>query len=491
MSTLATAWVEHRAHDEGRAERHLQQLAGINVQPAATKIGGGLAEGLVKTTSQGFAKIGKLGLGAISAIGGGITSFAAKGGVARALTIENAPAKVKGLGQSTEAIGEIMANANMAVKGTAYGLDEAATVAAAAVASGIKPGEQLTQVLKTVGDTAQIAGMGFSDAGAIFTSVMARGKLQGDDMLQLTSRGVPVLQALSDQLGVSTQDVSEMVSKGKVDFATFATALDKYLGGSALTSGETFSGAMANVKAALSRVGQKDATPALNALRDTFNVLTPAIDKVNHGVEARGQKALHQTLQRGADGDAVGPTLRRRHGGRFHHSAGHRQARRPVGRRVRRIRRFGTVRPADPRRVHGGRQWQRRVGFAGVGQHGQDPWRRLRRWRPVHGSRHALGQRPRTGGCELRRRVRHDGQPRQKRTLRHRHHDGRPVRLEDPPAPATGHQSKWLLRSRRWRGVWEDSSHRSPARSARRSRDSDPHWPRRYRPDCPVSAACS
>ena len=334
MASLATAWVDIVPRFKDLSSTFNRELKGIDAAGAGSRLGSQLGDGLTagvrtggtklsdmltgvtKSAVTGFGKIGKVGLGAITTIGGGITALAAKGGFARALNIENAQAKLKGLGHSAEAIGEIMANANLAVKGTAYGLDEAASVAAAAVASGIKPGEQLTQVLKTVGDTAQIAGMGFSDAGAIFTSVMARGKLQGDDMLQLTSRGVPVLQALSDQLGVSTQDVSEMVSKGKVDFQTFATALDKYLGGSALAAGETFSGAMANVKAALSRVGQKAATPALNALRDTFNVLTPAIDKVNTALEPLADKlgtrlsnavqTVTPWIQRFADGMADG-----------------------------------------------------------------------------------------------------------------------------------------------------------------------------------------
>lgn len=334
MASLATAWVDIVPRFKDLSSTFNRELKGIDAAGAGSRLGSQLGDGLTagaktggtrlagmltnvtKSAVTGFGRIGKVGLGAITTIGGGITALAAKGGFARALNIENAQAKLKGLGHSAEAIGEIMANANMAVKGTAYGLDEAASVAAAAVASGIKPGEQLTQVLKTVGDTAQIAGMGFSDAGAIFTSVMARGKLQGDDMLQLTSRGVPVLQALSDQLGVSTQDVSEMVSKGKVDFQTFATALDKYLGGSALAAGETFSGAMANVRAALSRVGQKAATPALNALRDTFNVLTPAIDKVNGALQpladrlgtklSNAVKTVTPWIQRFADGMADG-----------------------------------------------------------------------------------------------------------------------------------------------------------------------------------------
>lgn len=273
MASLAIAWVDIVPRFKDLSSTFNKELKGIDAIDAGSRLGSQLGDGLTvgaktggtkladmltgvtKSAVTGFGKIGKVGLGAITTIGGGITALAAKGGFARAPNIENAQAKLKGLGHSAETVAEIMANAT--VKGTAYGLDEAASVAASAVASGIKPGEQLTQVLKTVGDTAQIAGRGFSDAGAIFTSVMARGKLQGDDMLQLTSCGVPVLQALSDQLGVSTQDVSEMVSKGKVDFATFATALDKYLGGSALAAGETFSGAMANVRAALSRVGRR------------------------------------------------------------------------------------------------------------------------------------------------------------------------------------------------------------------------------------------
>ena len=316
MATLATAWVNIVPTLKGAQNRIAAELGGIDLKPAGRKLGGNLSTSLVKASGKGFATIGKLGLGALSTIGGGITALAAKGGFARALNIENAQAKLKGLGHSAETITEIMANANAAVKGTAYGLDEAATVAASAVASGIKPGEQLTKVLKTVGDTAQIAGMGFSDAGAIFTSVMARGKLQGDDMLQLTSRGVPVLQALSDQLGVSTQDVSDMVSEGKIDFQTFATAMDTYLGGAALAAGETFSGALANVKAALSRLGQKAATPALNALRDVFNVLTPAIDKVNTAIQpladqlgsklAGAVQRVTPWIQRLADGLADG-----------------------------------------------------------------------------------------------------------------------------------------------------------------------------------------
>lgn len=228
-----------------------------------------------------FGKIGKIGLGAIGTIAGGITALAAKGGFQRALAIENAQAKLKGLGHDSKSITEIMNNALASVKGTAFGLGDAATVAATLSAAGIKSGDQMTNVLKTVADTAQISGRSLTDIGTIFSSVAARGKLQGDDMLQLMSSGVPVLQLLAKHLGKTSEEVSDMVSKGQIDFQTFADSMQEGLGGAALAAGDTFQGALANVKAALGRLGEGPGKLALESLRKTFNAAIPAVDALS------------------------------------------------------------------------------------------------------------------------------------------------------------------------------------------------------------------
>lgn len=228
-----------------------------------------------------FGKIGKIGLGAIGTIAGGITALAAKGGFQRALNIENAQAKLKGLGHDAKSVSEIMNNALASVKGTAFGLGDAATVAATLSAAGIKSGDQMTNVLKTVADTAQISGRSLTDIGTIFSSVAARGKLQGDDMLQLMSSGVPVLQLLAKHLGKTSEEVSDMVSKGQIDFQTFADSMQEGLGGAALAAGDTFQGALANVKAALGRLGEGPGKLALESLRKAFNAAIPAIDALS------------------------------------------------------------------------------------------------------------------------------------------------------------------------------------------------------------------
>ena len=258
---------------------------------------------LISKIGGAFGKIGKVGTGAIATLAGGITALAAKGGFTRALNIENAQAKLKGLGHDSASVTEIMNDALASVKGTAFGLGDAATVAASLSASGVKEGGELTQVLKTVADTAQISGRSLTDIGTIFGSVAARGKLQGDDMLQLLSSGIPVLQMLGKHLNKTSAEVSDMVSDGKIDFQTFADAMQEGLGGAAQSAGTTFTGALANVKAALSRLGETAATPVLNGLRGLFNQAIPLIDAFTAAVKptleqvgAGLQKGLEQAI---------------------------------------------------------------------------------------------------------------------------------------------------------------------------------------------------
>jgi tape measure domain-containing protein len=290
-------------------------VAYVHVEPSGKGFGksieGDIGDAVNKASKKGsntliskiggaFGKIGKVGTGAIATITGGITALAAKGGFTRALNIENAQAKLKGLGHDSASVTEIMNDALASVKGTAFGLGDAATVAASLSASGVKEGGELTQVLKTVADTAQISGRSLTDIGTIFGSVAARGKLQGDDMLQLMSSGIPVLQMLGKHLNKTSAEVSDMVSDGKIDFQTFADAMKEGLGGAAQSAGTTFTGALANVKAALSRLGETAATPVLNGLRGLFNQAIPLIDAFTAAVKPTLEK-VGAGLQKGLE----------------------------------------------------------------------------------------------------------------------------------------------------------------------------------------------
>ncbi|WP_291474205.1 tape measure protein [Corynebacterium sp.] len=267
----------------------------ISIVPEVSKISPGIAkalkasEGAADSTgdSMGSKISSKLGgalkKGAIGAgvSAGGVLAASITKGLGRLNSIEQAEAKLKGLGNSTQQVGSIMENALASVNGTAFGLEEAATTAGSLVAAGIKPGQELEGVLTTVADTATIAGRSMSDMGLIFGSVAAKGKLQGDDLMQLMAGGIPVLQLLADETGKTSAEISDMVSAGEVDFALFERAMKRGMGGAALEAGNTVQGAFKNMGAAAGRLGATIAGPFFTQAAGGFSGVTKALDDLN------------------------------------------------------------------------------------------------------------------------------------------------------------------------------------------------------------------
>lgn len=202
-------------------------------------------------------------------------------GFKRLTSIEDAEAKLRGLGQTAGDVKIIMQNALDAVLGTAYGLDEAATIAASAVAAGIKPGKELEKYLRLTADAASIMGTNMADAGSILNQVTAGGRAMRDDLNQLADRGIPILGWLADEYGVTGAKMREMVSEGAVDARTFRRVLEEHIGGAAQDSGKTTTGAFKNMMAALSRFGAvllKDIFPLAKVV---FGGITGLLDDLS------------------------------------------------------------------------------------------------------------------------------------------------------------------------------------------------------------------
>src|SRR5690606_20639688 len=220
-------------------------LGGADVKSATDKAGKGMGQTLL----DGLNSVGKVGAVAVGgALAAGVGTALVKG-FQRLDALDQATAKLTGLGHSAKTVDQIMGNALASVKGTAFGLGDAATVAANAVAAGVKPGADLERTLKNVADASTIAGTDMGEMGAIFNKVAASNKVQMDVINQLHDAGVPALALLADQMGVTSEEASKMASAGKIDFATFQAAMEEGMGGAALESGNTFSGAMDNVMA--------------------------------------------------------------------------------------------------------------------------------------------------------------------------------------------------------------------------------------------------
>lgn len=216
-----------------------------------------------------------------------LTDGIIQGGKNRAMNLENAHFQLQGLLKDEEAVAAVMKNVSDSVDGTAYSLDSAAKVASQLAASGMRAGDQMFSSLRAVAGVAAMTNSEYDEIGRIFTKVAGQGRLMGDDLLSLSSRGMNAAATLGTYLHKSEAEVREMVSKGKLDFQTFAAAMDDAFGEHAKKANETFTGALSNIRAALARIGALFISPLVEqngALVQLFNALRERINDVKNSI---------------------------------------------------------------------------------------------------------------------------------------------------------------------------------------------------------------
>lgn len=232
------------------------------------------------------------------------------GGLTRALNLEQANFQLEGLGidktnNASSSYDEVM----NAVLGTAYSYDVAAKAASQLAASNIGVTESqktllngtkvttkymtkdMTSAILGIAGVASMTGSSFEDISEVFTRVAGQGRLMSNDLNSIAARGLNAAATLAKYLGVSEAEVRDMVTKGKIDFQTFSDAMTQAFGAHAKDSTKTFTGALEDVKAALSRIGADFYGPGLEATKNMLNALTPLVDLIHDKI----QGALNST----------------------------------------------------------------------------------------------------------------------------------------------------------------------------------------------------
>ena len=200
------------------------------------------------------------------------------GGKRRASNIEKAKFQLRGLGVEWARIeGDI----NYGVQDTAYGLDAAAKVASQLVASSVKIGDEMKTSLRGISGVASMTQSSYEEIGHIFTTIAGQGKMMTMQLRQLEMRGLNVAAEMArmansilngeiKDLDESTiklvkdftngtklteSAIREMVTDGKINFKIFSTLMDEAFGEHAKDANRTFEGVVANINAALSKIG--------------------------------------------------------------------------------------------------------------------------------------------------------------------------------------------------------------------------------------------
>lgn len=288
-----------------------------NIDQAAKKVSfDGMAASVVSLQKR-FSTFGIVGVKVVKNLADSVMGFAKNtigfvtdgiinGGKRRAMNIENAHFQLQGLLKDEEKVQAVMDDAMQSVDGTAYAYDEAAKAASQFAASGMEAGEEMQSSLRAITGVAAMTNSEYEDISAVFTTVAGNGRLMGDQLLQLSSRGLnaaatikdyfngvndgsieasdsvsAAVKSVTDGLEVTEGDIRSFVSDGDISFQMFAAAMDNAFGEHAKKANETFTGALSNVKASLSRIGAEFVSPLIvqngplvqffNALRERIN----------------------------------------------------------------------------------------------------------------------------------------------------------------------------------------------------------------------------
>ena len=227
----------------------------------------------------------------------GVLNLIKTGGANRAQNIEQAKFMLKGLNVEWDDIAD---DINYGVQDTAYGLDAAAKVASQLVASSVTLGTNMKSALRGISGVAAMTNSSYEEIGHIFTTVAGQGRLMGDQLNQLAIRGLNVAADLGRAMNKSEAEIRDMVSKGTIDFQTFANAMDELYGTHATKANETFSGALSNTRAALSRLGADIQTQKFETfrvillevtakLKELKKAIKPVEDSINKMIESVGK----------------------------------------------------------------------------------------------------------------------------------------------------------------------------------------------------------
>lgn len=107
---------------------------------------------------------------------------------------------------------------------TPFQMDEVANAGKQLLAFGVAP-EKITDTLRQLGNIASGLGKPLGEFSLIYGKVLAKGKVQGEEMLQLAEKGISLQTILAKKHGITTAQVADAVSKGQVTFDIFADAL--------------------------------------------------------------------------------------------------------------------------------------------------------------------------------------------------------------------------------------------------------------------------
>lgn len=131
--------------------------------------------------------------------------------------------------------------------------------------------EDVNQTLIRLGDIAAGLSIPLGDLIYVYGTTMTQGRLYTRDLIQFTTRGIPMIDELAKQLGVAKSEVQGLIEAGRVGFPEVQKVIE-----SLTNEGGKFGGLM--------EAQSKTITGQISNIKDSFFIMLNDIGKANEGI---------------------------------------------------------------------------------------------------------------------------------------------------------------------------------------------------------------
>ena len=178
-------------------------------------------------------------------------------------------------------------------------------------------GVETSSLVKTVQRLGDVAGATGADLGGIATAfgqIVAKGRLQGEELLQLQERGVALAEVLKEEYNLTGEEFSKALEKGQISAEAVQFALErltevggKYADG-AISQSDTLAGKFSTLQDNIQKIARsigKALTPALSDVLDILNKLISRLSDVNVGFSTLQNAAANAAISLGFESQGL------------------------------------------------------------------------------------------------------------------------------------------------------------------------------------------
>jgi tape measure domain-containing protein len=153
--------------------------------------------------------------------------------------------------------------------------------------------EKIVDVTKRLGDIAGATGADLGGIATAFGQIQAKGRLQGEELLQLQERGVDLQGTLRKEYGLTAEEFQKALSKGQIGADAVSFALEKltekggkYADG-AIAQSDTLNGKFSTLTDNIDGVARTIGEVLTPALKDAFDIAIRLTTAINQALAAR------------------------------------------------------------------------------------------------------------------------------------------------------------------------------------------------------------